>query len=202
MTEPTDMLPALSGIAKSVEHLQPGKYIAGLWERDIALQLGWIRSEGAPRMGLHGPTFSWVATKYPVHWPSFFPNELPKVRCKYVDSTCKLATANPYGHVHECSITVRGLKIPTTKVMEHEATEIISDDPQSNVASEGIAQGCTLFCLELYRRCHWAADTPRTVALVLQYHKETNEFKRIGIMTRVLSSSFDTYGVEETITII
>jgi hypothetical protein len=43
-TYAADVLPALSGIVRSLEHLSPGKYIAGLWERDIAYQLTWSLS--------------------------------------------------------------------------------------------------------------------------------------------------------------
>ncbi|KAF1829228.1 HET-domain-containing protein, partial [Decorospora gaudefroyi] len=36
-----DILPALSGVAHGLAHLFKGKYLAGLWELDIAYQLGW-----------------------------------------------------------------------------------------------------------------------------------------------------------------
>jgi hypothetical protein len=43
LTYQTDILPALSGVARSLEHLDLGRYIAGFWEYDIIFQLGWCR---------------------------------------------------------------------------------------------------------------------------------------------------------------
>ncbi|KAF2127844.1 HET-domain-containing protein, partial [Dothidotthia symphoricarpi CBS 119687] len=45
LTYANDVLPALSGIARRTLSIQPGKYIAGMWEKGIAFQLSWHTTE-------------------------------------------------------------------------------------------------------------------------------------------------------------
>lgn len=74
LTNRTDLLPALSGIAKYVQDMNShtGRYVSGLWERDIVLQLSWRRNFALPDFEfkadeiLHSPTFSWTAASRPV----------------------------------------------------------------------------------------------------------------------------------------
>jgi hypothetical protein len=111
MTKLKDMLPALSGLAYHMAHLAPGRYIAGLWERDLAYLLSWSRInelEGreSRRESLDSPSFSWVAAKYHVEWPSVYGEEF-RPRCRLTAMEVAMATISSYGKVLNCSITAR-----------------------------------------------------------------------------------------------
>jgi hypothetical protein len=115
LTKSEDRLPALSGIAAYMKHLNPGNYIAGLWEYDLPRQLAW---EGSPirqnvshivplDSGRRGPTFSWSGHSNCV------PNEIFSRRnympiCKLNGYRVQLATSNVYGEVLGANITLSG----------------------------------------------------------------------------------------------
>jgi hypothetical protein len=72
LTQADDALPALSGIAQRSLPMNPGRYFAGIWEHNIAYQLGWFvtrhprvtgdrKKKPQPR-----PTFSWATFPGPV----------------------------------------------------------------------------------------------------------------------------------------
>jgi hypothetical protein len=47
LTQPTDRLVAMSGVAKVFDQLGLGKYYAGLWEQLLGFQLAWFRSNSS-----------------------------------------------------------------------------------------------------------------------------------------------------------
>jgi hypothetical protein len=106
LTHVTDKLPALSGLALRVEPLNPGRYVAGLWEKDIAYQLAWWSIHDGQRTGLDGPSFSWVAATNPIQWPRLEKKRFVS-RCRLIATGGTPSTANPYGSIPDCSITVR-----------------------------------------------------------------------------------------------
>jgi hypothetical protein len=148
ITKMTDRLPALSGVARYLEQFQPGQYIAGLWEKDIAVQLSWMRQDENlgdfdlsdsdsgdsfyQRGSLDGPSFSWVSASFYIEWPiHIFKDYQP--RCTFVATTSTLATANPYGHILDCSITVRGRTLQGPELLTHMAESRRNDSPYRRV---------------------------------------------------------------------
>jgi hypothetical protein len=126
LTKPADRLPALSGIAASMEHLNPGSYIAGLWEYDLPLQLAWKRlpihqnpsHNISLDCGRRGPTFSWSGHSNCV------PNELYshcnyRPICKLNDCQVQLATSNIYGEVLAANITLSGRCVPAFEMVSY-----------------------------------------------------------------------------------
>lgn len=119
LTYGKDSLPALSGIAACVGHLNPGKYIAGLWEKDIGIQLGWSidqdydmtrRWEDPKDIKILGPTFSWSSH---VIGPVVFPNDDNlRSRCTLDSFNIDLATSNPYGQVRHATLCLSGWSVP------------------------------------------------------------------------------------------
>jgi hypothetical protein len=117
ITHASDTLPALSGIARRVETVQPGRYIAGLWEKDIAYLLawtlsGWTDNARESRAQVVGPTFSWITAPRSVGWKvSGVPS---RVVCKLESVKYELVTSNPYGELSNCSIQIRSRVISGT----------------------------------------------------------------------------------------
>jgi hypothetical protein len=72
LTSNEDKFPAVSGLAREL-HLQTNdQYLAGLWRRDIELQLCWhkvgIGDRYKPKIA---PTWSWASTEAEVSYPKF-----------------------------------------------------------------------------------------------------------------------------------
>jgi hypothetical protein len=231
MTQLTDMLPALSGIARYIEYLQPGQYIAGVWEKDIALQLSWVRFQDldSPRTCLSSPSFSWTSAQQNFYW-HIHPFWHYKARCTFVAATKRLATKNPYGHVLECSITLRGRTIQGTKLhtrinqarikaLRPDKVFAIMDDPacsfeslllDSNInaiGKEGISNKPSVICLELFQSKNYYttfdinADGIVMTALVLRRYASETSYTRVGVISNINFKWFDKDGVEETVTI-
>jgi hypothetical protein len=224
LTYGTDSLPALSGVAASIEHLKPGKYIAGLWEHDIALQLGWrhdrepsiIRWTYPENAHILGPTFSWsshvrsVLSDTPVHAQAI---------CELESFHVKLATTNPYGQVRHASICLRGFVVLGDDMESCFHTPgayarldsgfIFSHVPGRNdlafadflLLRNGISLE-TVICLGL---CEYSRDdlTYMVEALLLQPKEDgTGEYVRIGLIRDLDEAWFDKNAVESTVTIV
>lgn len=120
LSEHSDKLPAIAGIAETIQDLTGSRYIAGLWEDDLVLGLAWdvgyIASVGrecpthVPESYV-APTFSWASlttglscsygSRYrmaPLEWsPS----------CAVVRSNTVISGRNPLGRVSSGSILLR-----------------------------------------------------------------------------------------------
>ncbi|CAN9170703.1 unnamed protein product [Alternaria alternata] len=115
LTYGKDSLSALSGIAACVQHLNPGKYIAGLWEKDIGIQLAWFidpsrdltrRWEDPKNINILGPTFSWSShVMGSVQFPC--DGDLRSL-CNLESSNIDLATSNLYGQIRDATICLSG----------------------------------------------------------------------------------------------
>jgi hypothetical protein len=105
----SDILPALSGIANLMTEYDPGRYIAGLWERDIHYLLGWesVRGEGrCYRPSVYtAPSFSWASRMGPVTFP--FECLITRL-CKIIDIRCNVSGYDTFGHVQGGYITLQG----------------------------------------------------------------------------------------------
>jgi hypothetical protein len=121
VTKRTDRFPALSGLAQFVGSQHSGRYLAGIWERDIQLGLLWEVAESrrehpAPSDSL-APSFSWASVDRPIlyHLPGFAALEaedfslLGDVRVQLLDDDVQVAGKNEYGQVSRGSITLSGL---------------------------------------------------------------------------------------------
>lgn len=97
LTNSSDKLVALSGLAKRIKSIVDDEYVAGMWRRHLPLQLFWVSSSepgktpinilrkpnssldvGRPSVRpaqYRAPSFSWAATDGTVTFPSFLDRE-------------------------------------------------------------------------------------------------------------------------------
>lgn len=113
LTNPSDKLPAISGIAKiasSGENL--GQYLAGLWSEFFVQGLGWrvIHKVPAspPPQKYRAPSWSWASTNAQVWFhEKNYGESYGKYAIKLVEQHMQLETStNPYGAVKEGSYIV------------------------------------------------------------------------------------------------
>ncbi|TVY87104.1 hypothetical protein LAWI1_G008421 [Lachnellula willkommii] len=126
LTNPLDMLPAISGIARVVQDITNSQYIAGLWLDDFIFGLTWragtlhtINDSSAALAfsDYRAPTFSWASVERAIydtigHW--FSANS-----CTVIETESKVPGRNPLGQVQSASVTLRGLIFKTTLQIEY-----------------------------------------------------------------------------------
>lgn len=62
LTNPSDRLPALAGIARRQHEATGGRYLAGMWREKLVFQLPWyVFSERRKRPAWRAPSWSWMA---------------------------------------------------------------------------------------------------------------------------------------------
>ncbi|ORY00101.1 heterokaryon incompatibility protein-domain-containing protein [Clohesyomyces aquaticus] len=115
LTVPSDMLPALSGIASHIKDATRSNYLAGIWKDNIASDLLWFANMpgGSTVQALstyRAPTFSWASLHVPVSYYTPDPDERAsfKSTITLVSSHTSNAGLNHLGGVTNASIKVRG----------------------------------------------------------------------------------------------
>ncbi|KAF2023479.1 hypothetical protein EK21DRAFT_94866 [Setomelanomma holmii] len=208
-----DTLPALSGLAKRVEIFKPGRYIAGLWGKDIAYLLAWNLAPNEEnthplRTQAAGPSFSWIKAPRRVDWPYWSRDDPIKIMGKLQSVDCDLATANPYGEVLACSIQLRS-RVICGRIFNDLVTEALAKYMETNPMSYGRFTDAEwgnvrrtwedVVYLELYQ----VYKGKHVMALLLQKEAgERNVCTRLGVINRAPARWFDEHGVEEVITVV
>jgi hypothetical protein len=214
LSEPRDILPALPGLAACMKHLNPGKYIAEMWEHNIAIQLGWRHAQEqdleytkpSSEPTSHGPTFSWSSYTTPLAIGApYDTNSLTLCTLDYADVL--LATVNPYGQIHEASIRLSGRCVPGDNLIRHLKTTIpgdsqrlvqldtgfyfrADDKPESlgigdlHESLENAVQWRSVICFGLYEFVDEATHTIDVLLLRLRVASKV-EYIRIGVAQNV-----------------
>lgn len=217
LTRGEDSLPALSGLAACMGHLKPGKYIAGLWEHDIAIQLGWrIKPRFDERRWEYrifdvqnfGPTFSWSSHAYPM---------LPGARsdteaiCTLVSSHVTLVppATNPYGQVESASISMLGRVMSGKHMLRwFEVLKIQYNDLQgrmdADLDSEFDFERLDWEDVECFGLYEYSDRERKWVDTLLVRSKKFSglQYVRIGVFRRLDRSWFNEYARERTITVV
>ncbi|KAG8529061.1 uncharacterized protein KY384_005696 [Bacidia gigantensis] len=114
LTYDTDRLPALSGAARNFKPLLKSEYVAGLWEKNLIMDLCWVNPLSGPGLATCkadyiAPSWSWASIKsaeYRVDKTGQYPfTSLATVE----DIKCEIAGLNPYGHVTKGCLELRAL---------------------------------------------------------------------------------------------
>ncbi|KAK7179144.1 hypothetical protein DPSP01_012204 [Paraphaeosphaeria sporulosa] len=115
LTHLNDKLPAISGIACKIQKATSSRYIAGLWEANLALDLLWSTTSTADAHYFspdkyRAPSFSWASLDVPVAFASSDQEERHFVVSTIilVASSLSVTGLNPLGALSDASIRVRG----------------------------------------------------------------------------------------------
>jgi len=123
LTEASDKLPALAGIAQKFHELTGDQYLAGIWKESLLDHLLWRhesieghgpifrhfnRSEtfGKPAK-YRAPSWSWAAINGPVRWPLATSNRAGEYYAKLMDYKVTPRTHNIFGEVIDGYITLQ-----------------------------------------------------------------------------------------------
>ncbi|CAN9093796.1 unnamed protein product [Alternaria alternata] len=223
LTYGEDSLPALSGIAACVQHLNPGKYIAGLWEKDIGVQLGWVidpnnpiarRWEDPEDIDILGPTFSWSSHVLgPVEFPH---DDGMRSLCTLESFNVELATSNLYGQVRSATLCLSGWSVSGYDMIAGLKTYIavgyynvlvyfdsgihftFKESFPDFTRMENTINWNTVMCFALFEDKNSEIDT-----LLAQPSKtEVGKYVRIGVIQNLKKSWFNGTVVASTITLV
>lgn len=123
LTKQTDILPAFSGISRSIAETTSDEYYAGLWKSYFAHCLLWasdwhvgrgFKKHSRPANYL-APSWSWASVKGPIHyiswingyWHSFNADPDPEYVPKLIEGSLE-ASSDPYGTLKSGSIRLEG----------------------------------------------------------------------------------------------
>ncbi|KAM0342910.1 hypothetical protein ACHAPU_009114 [Fusarium lateritium] len=179
ITNPHDILPCLSGIARRFQHSGAGKYLAGLWYDDLPLGLLWrapYASEARRAIPYRGPTWSWASIhqKRPPYDNSGgiadSGTKLRKTFANVIEAECFPSGEDPLGTVSGGFLT---LSAPLL-----ELTDMVGVLPQYDfdfIAKEN------LYCLFVGELTCGANGSP-VCGLILQQQRHVSEttFERVG----------------------
>ncbi|KAK8867682.1 HET-domain-containing protein [Apiospora arundinis] len=132
LTNPSDKLPALSGLAQLRKRVKGGVYLAGLWKDSILHDLCWYHtlnynvatSGGVSRRppNYRAPSWSWasVDTDSGCSWwwtgviglHPISPEAEPKPACTILGSACEPKTSDPTGEVRSGFLDIKVALIP------------------------------------------------------------------------------------------
>ncbi|KFY49108.1 hypothetical protein V495_00756 [Pseudogymnoascus sp. VKM F-4514 (FW-929)] len=117
ITYETDILPAISGLAKEVQRHFQYKYIAGLWLNTIHTDLLWHSpKKGAIRRNIYiAPSWSWASIDFSVSWKRtehsdyvMFDLAAGTPIAEVVDVTVMNIKNDPFGQVESGRLQIRG----------------------------------------------------------------------------------------------
>jgi hypothetical protein len=114
LTEPADMLPAISGCAKEIAKITGDVYLSGLWKRTLIDDLLWFqRGKWQPRPAWRAPSWSWASVDT-LNGIRYIRNQYAQctrvIDGKIQQASCELAGENPTGAVKSgCIRLVAGL---------------------------------------------------------------------------------------------
>jgi len=129
LTKPSDILPALSGLAERMLSSRLGEdYLAGLWSGSLVEDLLWYREDselefiGAAEWTWRAPTWSWASVYGPVVYPQelYCHTEMQVLisgYCQSIKAECTLAGASRTGHITSGHIILQCpiVKMPTDR---------------------------------------------------------------------------------------
>ncbi len=114
LTEPTDKLPALSGIAARFAAVSLDAYCAGLWKTHLLEGLAWkvLEPDGEVTDEYYAPTWSWVSSSNQISWLQNTKKDEDKI-CKATEVLeCVVLPDNPiapFGKVKDGSLRIKGV---------------------------------------------------------------------------------------------
>lgn len=115
LAEPSDKLPALSGIATRFQKATNDVYCAGLWKSSLLKELEWISTQPPHhcRPSIYrAPTWSWASVSSGTAWVEYKQPDEDSAATYTVIVDCRVTledTSARFGKVREGALTIRGV---------------------------------------------------------------------------------------------
>jgi hypothetical protein len=110
LTYASDLLPALSGVVKQMGEFRQGRYLAGLWEDNLVMDLIWktpLSQHPKRAKPWRAPTWSWASVESPISYRRLL-NFDRITYCQIVKAETQHATSDSTGRVLSGTIKILG----------------------------------------------------------------------------------------------
>lgn len=116
ITRPSDILPALGGLAGAWLYTDPGRYLAGLWSSDIYRGLLWqsVSRDSLKQLDYLVPSWSWASVQHGVGWAHGDDRSKYHVEINVDDIVCTAKGMNPFGEVAVGWLPITGTAVRGT----------------------------------------------------------------------------------------
>lgn len=206
LTVQTEILPALSGLAGLMQSYGWGRYVAGLWERDLPFWLYWTLTKPGRRPESYtAPSFSWASTIGSMHFHHEPFGHVKKSLINIQRFQCQTKKEFPLGAVSGGFIRISGTLIQATLEPNTERAAWDTDgkypcivsipelgrvdkQPHIDTIEDVVSELTPIFCLQilqLYDRSYGYGTESRILKLsfiaLLLVRVSANQYRRIGL---------------------
>ncbi|KAM5356542.1 hypothetical protein ACJ41O_003188 [Fusarium nematophilum] len=214
ITHKSDGLPAVAGLATKWSNDLTGRYLAGLWEKDLLNGLRWMADEkdSGEEPQYIAPSWSWLSVHRGVTWglESFADDEY-FVSVDFARTECHLSGLNPYGEVTSGYIFLTGRIMAVSFFLQNDSvflekeghdTKKPFDRPDSLFRLRNL-QNRELYCLRFCRRpvTRNAYDDDSALVLVKadpealqrqprEVQESEHVYQRVGYITNYMTKSW------------
>jgi hypothetical protein len=221
----SDKLLAISGLAEEYGKLIGGKYLTGLWERNLVNGLLWRRASSFTGPRRRSPSWSWTSIDGKVDWWNF--QDTSGVQVSLLDCKIELVSQSaPFGAVSSASLTLRGrLRKAWFNVEQREqihlhpwstdtwnsdsctAATAVWDDMGQDLELQA-SYSSAIWCLEVVPFLPPENDDPGTVFLsrpkgiLLLQDPETGHFHRVGYLILLGATAYIGNGTTQVLEVL
>ena len=203
MTQASDKLPAISGLASLVANYTGDQYLAGLWRKDLEYGLLWRASRAdAPRLirpsSWRAPSWAWAALDGGITFEARATvQEGRECHLDVLEASVELSGHNAYGMVSSGHLIVSGRLVQVEYEIRTESMDYftsIAPSMQDLLYDKGEECGYArldeagmagpLYCLEVFGNTEpLSLEHSKTEVLLLKATAETDVYFRVGIGT-------------------
>jgi hypothetical protein len=135
ITRKTDGLPAIAGLAIKLSSDLTGRYLAGLWEKDLINGLRWYPVEteiDEPNEDYTAPSWSWVSVHRGVSWGTeSFQDDKHFIKIDLKRTECPSSGLNPFGEIKYGYIFLTGRIMTLQCSFSGNGGSLTKDSPDS-----------------------------------------------------------------------
>ncbi|KAM0354255.1 hypothetical protein ACHAPU_001299 [Fusarium lateritium] len=215
ITKRSDGLPAIAGLATEWSNRLTGRYLAGLWERDLLNGLRWMPDEKdtGEEPQYIAPSWSWLSVHRGVTWGlESFEYDKYFVEVDFARTECPLSGHNKFGEVKSGYICLTGHVMPLTVSVNGDSVYLEKpghakrkpfERPDSLFRLKQLKTN-DVWCLRLSTRLSTRNAWDDDAALVLvkageealkrqpeEVRKFENVFQRVGYITNYMTDAWN-----------
>ncbi|KAH6618240.1 heterokaryon incompatibility protein-domain-containing protein [Chaetomium sp. MPI-SDFR-AT-0129] len=155
LTFETDRLPALSGIATRQRDVTGDDYLAGMWQRELVLQLPWgvryPRNRRKRPVNWRAPSWSWISIDVPTSYWDHWDHPLSQQLKKYIyvlEAWTTLAGPDPCGQVDGGELSIGCSALIHGRVQRQEGYCVNSSTPLLLLETGTLPVPISIDCLD------------------------------------------------------
>jgi hypothetical protein len=109
MTYPTDRLPAIAGLARVASLVLPGRYLSGIWEKNLSSGLFWAPRRRPMKLVNErcAPSWSWASTSDPIKSAGVGGQNSRITLLQILTSSNGSEILEVSGQIHPCSVSLK-----------------------------------------------------------------------------------------------